>query len=123
MVVLQFRMYRTGSVEVIEMAGGVDALAFAGFAATLTRVMDEMVTPCIVLDCTHVSYVGTAQLKQLIGFAQRAQARGGDLKCVGLPQTIRQVANLISNGDSMEFHDHLAEAIQAFRDLPVTATL
>jgi anti-anti-sigma factor len=118
---LQFKMYRTGGAEVIEMVGAVDALAFTEFAATLTRVMEE-VTPCIVLDCSKVTYIGSAQLKELIDFAHIAQARGGDLKCVGLPQTIQQVANLIAMGDLMEFHDHLPEALQTFRTLPVSVT-
>lgn len=114
---LQFTMYRTGSAEVIEMAGAVDALAFTHFAATLTRTMEE-VTPCIVLECSRVSYIGSAQLKELIGFAHMAQARGGNLKCVGLPQTIQQVANLIAMGDLMEFYDNLPEALQSFRTSP-----
>jgi anti-sigma B factor antagonist len=118
---LQFTMYRTGSAEVIEMAGAVDALAFTQFAATLTRTMDE-VTPCIVLDCSQVTYIGSAQLKELIDLAHRAQARGGDLKCVGLPQTIQQVANLIAMGDLMEFYDHLAEALQSFQRSPEIVT-
>jgi anti-anti-sigma factor len=118
---LQFKMYRTGSAEVIEMAGAVDALAFAQFATTLTRTMEE-VTPCIILECSRVTYIGSAQLKELIGLAHIAQARGGDLKCVGLPQTIQQVANLIAMGDLMEFYDHLAEALQAFRTSPEIVT-
>jgi anti-anti-sigma factor len=114
---LQFKMYRASRAEVIEMAGAVDALAFTEFAATLMRTMEE-VTPCIILECSRVSYIGSAQLKELIGFAHMAQARGGDLKCVGLPQTIQQVANLIAMGDLMEFYDHLAEALQAFQGSP-----
>jgi len=117
---LQFKMYRAGGAEVIEMAGAVDALAFSHFANTLIRTMEE-VTPCIILECSRVTYIGSAQLKELIGLAHMAQARGGDLKCVGLPQTIQHVANLIAMGDLMEFHDHLAEAIQAFRGTPETA--
>ena len=102
------------------MAGAVDALAFSHFATTLIRTMEE-VTPCIILECSRVTYIGSAQLKELIGLAHMAQARGGDVKCVGLPQTIQQVANLIAMGDLMEFHDHLAGAIQAFRSMPQSA--
>ena len=117
---LQFKMYRAEEAEVIEMSGAVDSLAFSHFAASLTRTMEEN-TPCIILECSRVTYIGSAQLKELIGFAHMAQARGGDLKCVGLPQTIQQVANLIAMGDLMEFHDHLPEAIQAFRSVPESA--
>ena len=118
---LQFTMHRAGTAEVIEMTGAVDAMAFTQFAATLTRTMED-ITPCIILECSRVTYIGSAQLKGLIDFAHRAQALGGDLKCVGLPPTIQQVANLIAMGDLMEFYDNLPEALYAFRNSPQTVT-
>lgn len=114
---LQIKMQRVDGVEVIEMTGAVDALAFTVFSVTLTRMIEE-VTPCIVLECSHVTYIGSAQLKDLIDFAHLAQARGGDLKCVGVPQTIQQVANLIAMGDLIEFFDDLPQALRSFRGLP-----
>jgi anti-anti-sigma factor len=117
---LQFKMRRIDDVEVVEMSGAVDALAFTGFSATLTRMMEE-VTPCIVLECSRVSYIGSAQLKDLIDFAHLAQARGGDVKCVGLPPTIQQVANLIAMGDLIECYDDLQQAVRSFRSSPAAA--
>ena len=113
-------MRRVDGVEVIEMIGAVDALAFTAFSATLTRMMEE-VTPCIILECSRVTYIGSAQLKELIDFAHLAQARGGDVRCVGLPQTIQQVANLIAMGDLIEFYDDLQQALRSFRGLPAGA--
>ena len=49
------------------------------------------------------------------------EARGGDLKCVGLPPTIQQVANLIAMGDLIEFYDTLPEALRSFRGSTVGA--
>ena len=113
---LQIRVSQVDDAELIELTGAVDALAFTGLSATLARLIEE-VTPCIILECSHVTYIGSAHLKELIDFAHRAQARGGDVKCVGLPQTIQQVANLISMGDLMEFYDYLPEAQRAFHSL------
>ena len=113
---LQMKISQVDGVELIELSGAVDALAFTGLSATLARLIEE-VTPCIILECSRVSYIGSAHLKELIDFAHRAQARGGDVKCVGLPQTIQQVANLIAMGDLMEFYDYLPQAQQAFRSL------
>ena len=114
---LQFNMRRINDVEVVEMSGAVDALAFTGLSATLTRMMEE-VTPCFVLECSRVSYIGSAQLKDLIDFAHLAQAHGGDVKCVGLPPTIQQVANLIAMGDLIECYDDLQQAVRSFRNSP-----
>jgi len=117
---LQIKMHQVSGVEVVEMAGAIDALAFADLSATLGRMIEE-VTPCIVLECSRVTYIGSAQLKELLDFAHMAQARGGDMKCVGIAPTIQHVANLIAMGDLMEFFDDLPQALLSFRGLPATA--
>ena len=117
---LQIKMNRVDGVELIELTGAVDALAFTGFSATLARLIEE-VTPCIILECSRVTYIGSAHLKELIDFAHMAQARGGDVKCVGIPQTIQQVANLIAMGDLIEFCDDVPQALRAFRSLTAAA--
>ena len=117
---LQVKLRQVDGVEVVEMFGDIDALAFSGLSTTLTRLISE-VTPCVVLECSHVTYIGSAQLKDLLDFAHMAQARGGDVKCVGIAPTIQQVANLIAMGDLMEFFDELPQAIRSFRNLAAHA--
>jgi anti-anti-sigma factor len=116
---LQIKMHQVAGVEVVEMAGAIDALAFADLSATLERMIAE-VTPCVVLECSRVTYIGSAQLKELLDFAHMAQARGGDVKCVGIAPTIQHVANLIAMGDLMEFFEELPEALRSFRGLPAS---
>ena len=116
---LQIKMHQVSGVEVVEMTGAIDALAFADLSATLGRMIME-VTPCIVLECSRVTYIGSAQLKELLDFAHMAQARGGDVKCVGIAPTIQHVANLIAMGDLLEFFDDLQQALLSFRGLPAT---
>jgi anti-anti-sigma factor len=117
---LQIKRERVSGVEVIEMTGAVDAQAFTKFSAALTRLIEET-TPCVVLECSHVTYIGSVQLRELIGFAHTAHSRGGDLKCVGLPRSIQHVANLVAMGELMEFHDDLPQAMQSFHGSPVGA--
>ncbi len=111
---LQIKLNRVSSVEVIEMTGALDAVAFTQFGTTLMRTMEEL-TPCIVLECSGVTYIGSAQLKELLNFTHLAQARGGDLKYVGLSPAIQGLARLIARGDVMEFYDNVPQALQAFR--------
>ena len=117
---LQIKMYQVSGVEVLEMAGAIDALAFADLSATLGRMITE-ITPCVVLECSRVTYIGSAQLKELLDFAHMAQARGGDLKCVGIAPTIQHVANLIAMGDLIEFFEDLPQALRSFQGLPASA--
>lgn len=101
------------------MTGAIDSLAFVDLSATLVRMIAE-ITPCIVLECSRVTYIGSAQLKELLDFAHMAQARGGDVKCVGIAPTIQQMANLIAMGDLIEFFDDLPQALRSYRGLPAT---
>ena len=117
---LQIKMRQVSGVEVVEMVGAIDVLAFA-VPTTLGRMIAE-VTPCIVLECWRVTYIGSAQLKELLDFAHMAQARGGDVKCVGIAPTIQHVANLIAMGDLMEFFEDLPQALRSFRGLPASAS-
>jgi anti-anti-sigma factor len=113
---LQIKMRQVCGVEVVEMSGAIDALVFSSLSTALTRMIHEL-TPCVVLDCSRVSYIGSAQLKALLDLASLTRARGGDIKCVGIAPTIQHVANLIAMGDLLEFYDTLPDALQAFRGL------
>lgn len=77
--------------------------------------MMENSTPHIVLECSGLTCVGTAQLKELINSTQLAQACGGDLKYAGVLPTIQQLAGLVARGDLMQFYDNVPQALQAFR--------
>ena len=110
---LQIKIREVQGIQIVELSGAIDALAFSGLAATLKRLIQES-SPSVLLDCTAVTYIGSAQLRGLLDFASRARAHDGDLKCVGVSPTIQQVANLIAMGDLLEFHDDLSNALQAF---------
>ncbi len=110
---LQIKLSRVSGVAVIEMTGVLDAVDFTQFGTTLLRIMEQS-SPCIVLKCSGVTYIGSAQLRELINFTHQARVRGGDLKYVGLPQAIQQLANLVATGELMEFYDDVPQAVLAF---------
>lgn len=110
---LKIKSRQFEGIEIVELSGAVDAISFTGLAATLARLIRE-VSPLIVLDCHRISYIGSAQLKDLLDLARYARARGGDIKCVGVAPTIQQVANLIAMGEPMDCFEALEDALRAF---------
>ena len=110
---LRIETRQVGGIEVIELTGAVETLSFAALAATLNRIIRED-PACAILDCRHVTYISSAELKELLNYARYARARGGDIKCVGLSSTIQQVANLVSNGDPLDCFDDVLNALRAF---------
>jgi len=111
---LQIKIRQIYGIHLVELTGAIDALAYPNLANSLTRLLRQGAAS-VILDCTAVSYIGTAPLKGLIEFASRARAQEGDIKCIGVAPTIQQMANLIAMGDLLEFHDDLSSALQAFR--------
>jgi anti-anti-sigma factor len=111
---LQFETKQLQGVEIVSLSGAVEPMAFTELAASLGRLIHEA-SPCLVLDCQRVSYIGSAQLKELLDFARYARTRGGDIKCCYLSPAIRDVATLIGNGESLECYDDVLSAVSAFR--------
>ena len=112
---LQVETSQMDGVEVITLGGAVEQLNFPSLAATLGRSIHER-TPCIVLDCRHVNYIGSTQLRELLEFAAYARTRGGDIKCVGLAPAIRNVAGLVSTNGMFDCHETIPGAVGAFRE-------
>jgi anti-anti-sigma factor len=110
---LQVDLRRAGETEVIELTGAVEPVSFTGLATALNKVIRHG-TARVVLDCRHVTYISSTELKGLLDYARYARARGGDVKCVGLSPTIQQVSNLVSNGDPLDCYDDLPNALRSF---------
>ncbi len=105
---------RLQGVEVIRLTGAVEPLSFGTLEAVLNKLIADG-CPCIILECRDVAQFGTVELKRVLNFAHHARERGGDVKCVGLPQRVRQIATLIANGELIECHDELQSAVAAFQ--------
>ena len=117
---LALNKQRLQGVEVIQLAGAIEPFSFGNLEAVMNKVISEG-CPCIILECRNVAHFGTVELKQLLNFARHARACGGDVKCVGLPKKVRQIAQIIANGDLMDCYDELMEALAAFHKSPEPA--
>ena len=105
---------------VLHLEGALDGNNFGHLATVLQNILTRPL-PRVVLNCGPVTYVGTAELKNLLDFAHRARARGGDIKCATLAPTIEQVATLIANGDPLECFPGVVEALDSFHLTGATA--
>jgi anti-anti-sigma factor len=117
---LQVALRRIGGIEILKLAGAVEPTSFESLANALNKLLAENEV-AIVLECHDVNYIGSIELKELLDFARQIRGKGGDIKCVGLAPTIRQVATLIANGDAMDCFEDVTSAIAAFHGSAVTA--
>jgi anti-anti-sigma factor len=111
---IRFEVQRLPLANIIHLDGAIDWNNFAPLAIELQGLLASSL-PRVILECSHVSYIGTAELKRLLDYAHRARAAGGDIKCAGLAPTIEQVATLIANGDPLECYPGIVGAIAGFQ--------
>ena len=115
---IQVQQLPKGTVVYID--GAIEVNNFPGLALVLNHLLLSPI-PRVVLECSQVAYIGSAELKALLDFAHIARARGGDVKCAGLAPTIEQVATLIANGDPLECFPAVVDAMNGFGFVPVPA--
>jgi anti-anti-sigma factor len=108
------------ATNVVHLHGAIDSNNFAGLVLTLNQLFTKPAAQ-IILECSQVSYIGTAELKELLDLAHIARARGGDIKCARLAPTIEQVATLIANGDPLECFPDVSYALASFHSERVPA--
>jgi len=116
---LQFQVRQLQGVNVIRLVGSVEPGSFPSLYATLNKLVADG-SPWIVLECFDLTYISSAELKQLLDFAHHARSSGGDIKCVGLCSTVQYVANLVANGDPFDCYDDLEQALFTFRRTQAT---
>ena len=113
---LQFQIRHLSGVNIVRLTGTIEPTSYPTLQAALHKLVSEG-TPKIALECYDLNYISSAELKQLLDFANYARASGGDVKCIGLAPTVQHVANLVANGDPFDCYDDLTYALAAFRRL------
>ncbi len=119
---LQLHVRQLQGVNIIQLVGSVEPTSYPSLYATLNKLVSDG-SPRIILECSQLNYISSAELKQLLDFAHHARASGGDIKCVGLPATVQYVANLVANGDPFDCFDDLLQALATFRGAPSASNL
>ena len=117
---LHLKVQPLHATHVVHLSGAVDTNNFASLALALKQLFTRPVTQ-IILECSELTYIGTAELKELLDLAHIARARGGDIKCARLAPTIEQVATLIANGDPLECFADVSYALASFHGERVPA--
>lgn len=111
--------------EIIQISGAVDANNFPALGSLLTNLVKSCqfhgTLPQIILDCRSISYIGGVELQELLDLARFARTHGGDIKCASLASTIEQVMNLTCHGDSLDCHQTIRSALDAFHTSPMAA--
>ncbi len=111
---LRLQLKPLSAATVVYVHGAIEPTGFPALAGVLDSLLSRPGSR-VVLEFRGATFVGASELQALLDLAHIARARGGDLKCVGLPPTVEQLAALTSNGDPLECFPTLPDALAAFR--------
>lgn len=83
--------------------------------------MNNIVRPCIVIDCSKVGEMGGSAIHLLLCCLEEAMKRNGDIRLAAAPAEARAALKVAGVDRLFEIFDTNAEAIDSFRRLQVDA--
>lgn len=108
---------RSGTVEVIELAGRFDAYAAPQVTNWLVERQAESAAPVrMVVNLAAVNFVDSTALASLVQGMKHCRQAGGDLRLCGLQQPVRIIFELTRLDRAFEIFGTIGEAIESFGD-------
>jgi len=77
-----------------------------------TEVGDRWAGP-VLLDCTGMTYINSAGLREILMFARRSAEHGGRFGLFGLAESVRRTFEVVGFDRMLDIHGSAAEALEA----------
>lgn len=104
-----------GSVQIIELGGKImGGPGETELSETLNGFIDQNKIQ-VVLDLTESKWMDSGGLGICLGSMMRLRNRGGDLRLVGLPDSIRSLMEKCRILSMFEVFDNVDDAIKSFK--------
>jgi len=100
-------------VQIVRLQGSLDMYSFPRLEAQLQALFQQN-RHCVILDCNHLDYIGSAGLGALIGFAKQAREHNGDLKLLNVPERIYKIIELLGFTKVLQVFNAEDTAIASF---------
>ena len=76
------------------------------------EVGDRWAEP-VVLDCTDMTYINSAGLREVLIFARRSSEQGGRFALFGLAESVRRTFEVVGFDRILEIYESADEALEA----------
>lgn len=90
-------------IAVLECVGNIDIHTNQELVAEARRLLEK--SPYLMLDCSRVSFIDSSALGALVGLANYARNKGGDICLVALPERIRSLLRLTRLDQFFEIYE------------------
>ena len=103
---------RSGNVAIVEIHGMIKV---GESAHQFTRYLDGVLkerSPAVLIDLTHINYVDSTGLGELVGYLQRFTRQGRSLALANPHQRVRALLKLTKLDDIFSIYDSVDDAIK-----------
>ncbi|GAB4555162.1 MAG: STAS domain-containing protein [Anaerolineae bacterium] len=100
-------------VTLIEVSGRVDSTNATKLGESLNEQIDAGRTQ-LVMDLSHVEYISSAGLREIVSAAKKVRAAGGDLRLASLSPKVKDVLELAGLIELFQTFGTPVEAVGSF---------
>jgi anti-sigma B factor antagonist len=112
---LEIRIIEHDHVALLEVAGRIDSVSADEFGAALMGTLDSG-QDCIVIDCSQLSYLSSAGLRELVSARKRAveDSVNGDVRIAAPSEKVAHVLQMSGLDKVFEVFETQEEAVNSF---------
>ena len=112
---LELAHYIEEGVMVVTANGDINSATAPQFGSEITKAVKEAPNANVVLDMSHVYYMSSAGLRDIISGLKQAKSRGGDLHIAGIQGRLKPVFEMVGLDSLSFFYDSVEDAIASFQ--------
>jgi anti-anti-sigma factor len=110
---MRLKTRKVGEVDVVELAGSLDAASTPTVEERLNKMINSGATK-IVIDFKGVDYISSCGLRTLIEAQKRIREKGGDLKLANLNAYAKSVFSTVNFDTLFVMFEYLDDAVRSF---------
>lgn len=112
---LEMDQYIEQGVTVVVADGDINSATAPTFGTFLKDAIDAAANSNVVLDMSHVYYMSSAGLRDIVSGLKRAKSAGGDLHIAGIQSRLKPVFEMVGLDSLSVFYDSVHEAVDSFQ--------
>ncbi len=112
---LEMDHYLEQGIIVVTADGDINSATAQEFGGYLKNAIENAPTAKVVLDMSHVFYMSSAGLRDIVSGLKIAKRLGGDLHIAGIQMRLKPVFEMVGLDSLSFFYDTVDEAVTSFQ--------
>lgn len=111
---LELEHYIEQEIIIIVASGDINSATASDFGTYLKDAINSVEGGNVILDMSHVYYMSSAGLRDIVSGLKIARRNGGDLHLAGIQGRLKPVFEMVGLDSLSVFYDTVEEALNSF---------